>query len=116
VADLKRLGKAMDTLIILGATTIVLLVFVVFRISRKTTPLEQRIDDWAKRQRMTVIESEKLSDHSMDIGLPGSGSQEVRLLMRDSKGQTCEARIRFDVAVVGKDSEHVQWTRKQEHA
>jgi hypothetical protein len=91
-------------------------VFIVFRMLRKTSPLEQRIYDWAKRQGLAVVESEKLPDHSMDIGLPGSGSQEVRLLMRDSNGQKCEARVRFNVAVVGKDSEDVQWTKKNDHA
>lgn len=84
--------------------------------TRKTAPLERRIHEWAKRQRLTVIESEKISDHSMDMGQAGNGSQEVRLLMRDLTGQTCEARVRFDVAVVGEDSEHVQWTKKPERA
>jgi hypothetical protein len=88
----------------------------VVRVVRKTVPLERRINEWAKRQGLTVTESEKIQDHSMDLGLPGSGSHTIRLLMRDAKGQSCEARVRFDVAAIGEDSEHVQWTRKPEHA
>ncbi len=106
----------MTTLIILGATAIAIVVAIVLRLLRRPVPLERRIDTWAKRQGLTVIETEKIPDRSMDLGLPGTGSLSVRLLLRDPTGHTCEARVRFDVASTSHDSEHVQWTKKPKQA
>jgi len=98
-------------LIIFGTTGVVILGLIILRLLRKTVPLDRRIQEWAARQGLTVISSERVADFSWDLA-SAEASPEVRLRLRDAQGWTGEARVRFDAAVVGHDSEHVRWTRK----
>ena len=60
-------------------------------------------------QPIQVISAKKVADHSLDIGVAGSGSPTFRLVVRDSRGMRREATVRFDVAIIGKDTDSVDW-------
>lgn len=98
----------MITLVIWAAVAVVALTAIVLRVMKRTLPVKQRMSDWAGRHGLQVVSAEKVGDHSPD-GLAGSGSQTFRLLLRDAKGARREATVRFDVAVIGQDTEHVVW-------
>lgn len=98
----------MLTLVILAVVSVVALTAIVLRVMKRTLPVEQRMSDWASRHGLQIVSAKKVADHSVD-GLAGSGSPTFRLLLREANGAQREATIRFDVAVIGQDPEHVVW-------
>jgi hypothetical protein len=98
----------MSALFIWSIATAAVVVAIVLRLKKHVIPMERRVSEWAKRHGVVVITAERMPDHSLDVGVPGSGSSVFYLVVRDSKGVRREATVRFDVATIGKDSELVR--------
>jgi hypothetical protein len=97
----------MTQLAIIVMTAVAIVGLLIARAFRRPKPLNDRIREWAAHRNLVVLRVDRRPDHLPDIGLPGAGYDEVKLLVRDSAGSTRDVVIRFSAAVIGSDRETV---------
>jgi hypothetical protein len=97
----------MAELTIFILTAVAIAVVLILRLLRQPVPVEERVRQWATRQKVEVLRVQRRPDHSLDLGFPPAGHEVVELLVRDSNGDTRTTIIQFSTAVLGRDSEAV---------
>ena len=98
----------MYELVVVTIVALVAILVVVRTGTKKTIPLRQRVQDWAKKQGLEIVRSERRFFFTGPFFLrPGTGTV-FHIFVRDGEGER-EGWLDLQSPLWGKDRERIEW-------